>query len=415
MQAPTRGRSLPLMFIAGFLATLVLAGLAMKAPERFFVGSSFAPEGIRLVRDRYEIMIFRDRSDWIADGGLPYDDGHPQEYPPVGAFFIAAPRIFTEDVAVFEAASLVRSAASFGLLLALSAVLLDRFGKSRLRLLTFFLPAFLYFSLWRFDTFPALFASLGVLAVASERFGAAVIALCFGAAAKVYPAFFLVPLGLAIGSARDGMKARRAAFRAAAVVAGLAVVFLLLARAYGLSPLAMIYDTHAHRGVELGSIREIALRLAESLGWPLRPALALIGIAFGLLQFGAIVPLLGRPKTAGPQAFVRACLYLLIPFVAFGWFFSQQWIIWLAPLVILVAGRKEMLLLIALDILLFLQFPVLFDADRTDLPFDLATLARTGILVALWVLNAKALAAIKRPRHGIFSRISALFQGGLKH
>jgi hypothetical protein len=74
-----------------------------------------------------------------------------------------------------------------------------------------------------------------------------------------------------------------------------------------------------------------------------------------------------------------------------------------------------MLLLAALDVLLFLQFPVMFDADRTGLAFDLATVARTAILVALWVMNARALARLQASEKGVFSLLSAYFRGWRGH
>ncbi|MEY4744243.1 MAG: hypothetical protein RL272_188 [Candidatus Parcubacteria bacterium] len=379
-------------FAAGFLAALVVGILAFLSPDRFFKGSTLAPRGVRLVHDRYEIALFYDRGDWIATGDLPYSEASLQEYPPLGALYIAAPRFFTDDKVVFEAFSLARSAVCFGLLFALTAVLLGRFGRSRLRLLFFFLPAFLYFSLWRFDTFPALLSSLAVLAVASGRYGGAVIALWAGIAAKVYPVFFVIPFGLQLERSNEP-KAYASAVRGGLLVFALSAAFLLAARVLGTSPLAAILSLHSNRGTELGSIRELALRGLAVAGAGRQAARAIIGIVFMLLQFGAALPLLWRVKVEGKEGFVRASLYLLIPFITFGWFFSQQWIIWLAPLALLVAGAAEMTLLVLLDLLLFLQFPVLYDADLHGAAFDVVTFLRTVVLVALWVMNARALSA----------------------
>lgn len=385
-------------FAVGFLAALAVGALTFLGPERLFKGSDLAPRGVRLVRDSYEIMIFYDRSDWIGKHALPYTAVSKQEYPPLGALFIAAPRFFTDDKAAFEVFSLARSTVCFGLLFALTAVLLGRFGKSRLRLLAFFLPAFLYFSLWRFDTFPAIFASLAVLAIASERYGGTLFALFAGVAAKVYPALFIVPFGLRLREAADRKRAWRAAAVAALAAFVLSAAFLLAARVLGMSPWSVIYGIHANRGTELGSIREIFLRGLVSAGTDPFPARAGVTLLFGLLQFGAVLPLMFYGRVGGKEAYVRACLYLLIPFVAFGWFFSQQWIIWIAPLALLVAGAAEMRLLILLDLLLFLQFPLLYDADLHGAAFDAVTVLRTAVLAWLWWLNAKALNDHSRKR-----------------
>ncbi|HTK59732.1 MAG TPA: hypothetical protein VL283_00860 [Candidatus Baltobacteraceae bacterium] len=379
------------LFFVGFLATFVLTGLAMVAPERFFPEASATGGGLRLIRDRYEIAIYYDRSEWVASGALPYTAASHQEYPPLGALYIALPRFFTDDILVFEAISLARSAVCFGLLFAVTGTLLRRFGRPRSLLLFFFMPAFLYFSLWRYDTFPALFVSLAVLAVDAEFYGAAIVALWAGIAAKIYPVFFFLPLFQRLERHGGEKKVRASVAKGLIVVLTLSAAFLLAAKALGLSPVAMVLGTHAHRPFEVGSVRELLLRWLWKLGMHPEVAKGLIGVSFGLLQFGAFLPLVNRAKVRDSRTFVRACLYLLIPFTAFGWFFSQQWIIWIAPLLILVAAPKELLMLAVLDILLFLQFPVLYDVDFRAPAFDAVTIARTFVLCWLWWANAKAL------------------------
>ena len=375
-------------FLAGFAVCAVAALAAFASPERFAKGTGLSEPGVRVVRDRYEIAIYYDRSDWIASGALPYTEASYQEYPPLGAFYIAFPRFFGDDILVFEAISLARSVLCFALLFAVTAVLLRRFRKSRKRLLFFFLPAFLYFSLWRYDAFPALFASLAVLAVTSELYGAAVVALAAGAAAKIYPAFFLLPLGMRLERGGDA-RSRASMAKGLIIVATFGAGFLLAAKALGMSPLG-IFASHVRRAAEIGSVRELVLRWAAAAGLVGEVPNGLVKLVFGLLQFGAALPLLMRARVDGPKGYVRASLYILLPFIAFGWFFSQQWIIWLAPLALLVADRTELYLLAILDLLLYLQFPLLYDAGRGP-SFDAVTVARTFVLCWLWAHNARKL------------------------
>lgn len=377
--------------IIGFVVALAAAALAFFAPERFLKDSPASKAGIRFVRDRYEIGYYYAHSEWIAKGALPYtSEASLQAYPPLGAIFLALPRLFTDDILVYEAYSLVRSVTSFALLFAVTAVLLRRFGRSRKLLLFFFLPAFLYFSLWRYDTFPALFASLAVLAVVSESYGGAVVALAAGIAAKIYPVFFLLPLGMRLESDRSA-KARGSAVKGLIVVAAVGAACLLAAKALGMEPFDMILGTHVRRPAEAGSIRELVIRFAETYGARTGSARWPVTVVFGLLQLGAALPLYWRHKVAGPKGYVRACLYVLIPFATFGWFFSQQWIIWIAPLALLVADREELALLAFLDVFLYLQFPVLYDMDYRSPAFDAATVGRTFVLCWLWALNAAKL------------------------
>src|SRR5688572_3728822 len=305
------------LFFVGFLATFVLTGIAMAVPERLLKDASVTGEGLRIVRDRYEIAIYYDRSDWVASGELPYSAASRQEYPPLGALYIALPRFFSDDFAAFEAVSLARSAVFFGLLFAATGVLLRRFGRPRKLLLFYFMPAFLYFSLWRYDTFPALFVTLAVLAVDAELYGAAIVALWAGIAAKVYPVFFLLPLGMRLGRDLGSMKVRASVAKGLVIVLAVSAAFLLAAKALGLSPLAMVLGTHAARPFEIGSVRELVLRWLWALGMHPEVAKGLIAVSFGLLQFGAFLPLVNFVKVRDSRSFVRACLYLLIPFTAF--------------------------------------------------------------------------------------------------
>lgn len=379
--------------VFGVLVGFAIALLALVSPDRMFVGSTWAPDGVRLFHDSYEISIFRLRSQWVADRAIPYDAAHWQEYPPLGALFIALPRLYSEDVATFEAASLVRSAFTFGILFGLTSLLLRRFGLPRRRLALLFMPAFLYFSFWRYDALPAIFTSLAVLAVATGRFGGALWSLWAGALAKIYPAFFLLPFVMRLGNERgDGV--RRAMLRAVIGVAAVTAALLALAHFSGINPVKMMFGVHTRRDVEIGSIRELVLRAAEIT--PRDPARKLADVAFILLQFGAFIPLLIRGRVRDARAFVRASVYVLIPFMTFGWFFSQQWIVWLLPLLMLVAAPVELALLAVLDVVLFLQFPVAYDANRHGAAFDALTAVRTAVLLALWTLNARAMTSIKR-------------------
>ncbi len=105
----------------------------------------------------------------------------------------------------------------------------------------------------------------------------------------------------------------------------------------------------------------------------------------------ALGNLLIKARIRDLPSLVRACLFTLIPFMAFGSFFSQQWIVWMAPLLVLVAGPAELIALAVLDATLYLQFPVLYDIDVHSWHYDLMTVVRTAILLYIWYRTARAI------------------------
>jgi len=70
----------------------------------------------------------------------------------------------------------------------------------------------------------------------------------------------------------------------------------------------------------------------------------------------AFVPLRSR------RALLAACLVVVLSFMQFGKVFSPQWIVWLAPLAILVGSqaRAALLLLVLCDLLTWLHMPLFF-------------------------------------------------------
>jgi hypothetical protein len=377
-------------FALGLLVALAAAGIGMASPEKAFVRSGWFDQGIRLFRDQGELRTFYGWSAWISHGGVPYSTTYPQAYPPLGVLFIALPRLFTEDFRTYVWLYVLMTSVCYAALAGVTAMLLGDLGRSRSRLLLFVLPAFLYFSLWRFDVLPALLASIALLCAGRGRPAAALILLLLSALAKWYAALFFLPLIMFIGATAKGeaaiAKARSAMIALVAAIAAAVVGLSLLS---GFDALAGPVLWHLSRPFEAGAFGTYLVVGLQRIGIAGRGPLFVVSTLFIILQFAAVVPLALRGRIKDVAGLVRGCVFALVPFMMFGHFFSAQWVLWLSPVLALVADRKEIALLALLDLLVFLQFPVLFGISPFAGHYAAVTMAITAVLGALWCLNAR--------------------------
>jgi hypothetical protein len=85
---------------------------------------------------------------------------------------------------------------------------------------------------------------------------------------------------------------------------------------------------------------------------------------------------------------LRRAALILIVFVSLQVFYSPQWILWLSPLLIPLAGCRRPIfgLIVLVDVVTYLTFPVVFDLPSKPVKHVLSTflvLARFGGLTAL--------------------------------
>jgi len=373
-----------------FLASVVLVVLGL--PPKVFPTASWHDGGLRLFRDDHETSIYFERSRWIDEGAFPYTAGHEQEYPPAAALYFALPRLFFHDQAGYEKAFLFLNAALFALLVGLTVALLRRFGRPARLAWLLFLPASLYFSIWRFDLLPAVLVAWFLLAAIDERMTSAFVALTLAVLTKYYPALFFLPLFMMLGarswSAETIRRSRNGLLAVAAIVV---VVIGIVAATAGFATLVSPLVFHLSRDFEVGSLGALLLWYPVILG----ADISLIGrallILFTVLQLAPAVLFVMRGRVLDRVSLVRGCLFLLLPFLLFNRFFSPQWLLWFTPIYLLVSRPRETAALAVLDILTFLQFPVFFGIDPYGLPYFFVCLARTAIIAYLAVVNWRAM------------------------
>lgn len=377
-------------FIFGLFFAAAIAILAMAGPPVVMQRADWFDGGLRLFRDDAEIKVYWSLSDWIPKAVAPYSPGSPQDYPPLGVLFFSWPTLFVSDFSSFRSLFVASTVVCYAGLLGLMAVLLRRTGRSGAYALLMLLPAFAYFSLWRFDILPALFVAAAMVALHTKKFPLAMAMMFMAVLAKWYAALFFLPLFMLVGSGfgrKDGRDARMAAL----VLGGVALAsVLVLVLTSGFGSIAAPVLFHLQRDFENGALGTYVMAVLGNFGTSALTVMVVSTFMY-VLQFGAAVPLalFGSVRSFG--AFVRACVFLLIPFMLFGHFFSAQWIVWLTPILLLVSSRKETVLLGILDLALFLSFPILFGINPFSWAYHAASLLRIAILATLWGLNLRAM------------------------
>lgn len=358
--------------------------------------------------------VYQRYGDAIVDAGaVPYRD-FSLEYPPGALPVFVLPSLAPADDyrTVFELLMGVCGAVMVVLVVATLAAV----GAGRTRL--FAAAAFAGLAplalgpvvLTRFDLWPAMLTAgvLAALAGGRSRIGFGVLGLA--AAAKIYP-LVLLPLALVYVARRRG--AREAVVCLVVLTAVLAVVLVPFAI---LAPDGLVnsFERQTGRPLQIETLGASILLAAHQLGWYAPTVVDSFGsqnLAGGLpdalataetaLQILAVVGVWVLFATArgGREQLLAASAAAVTAFVSLGKVLSPQFLIWLVPLVPLVAGGYGLAgsgLLLAALVLTHLWFPGRY-WDLVDLDGAPAWLlvSRNAALVALL---AVLVVAIRRVR-----------------
>ena len=349
-----------------------------------------------------DIPVYETYGNAIERGKVPYRDFR-LEYPPAALPVFALPSLLSErdDRAAFRQA-FERVMAVCGLLLILFVALaLAGLRAPRVRVLGV-LAAVAVFPLLlgsvvltRFDLWPAMLVAAALAALLSDRFRLGFGVLGLAVAAKLFPAIF-VPLALAFVWQRRG---RREAVVCLSVLAGVLALAFLPFVVLGADGVAYSLGRQLGRPLQiesLGSAFFLAAHHLLGVGIEMRSGHgsqnldgtgpALVAALLTLVQLGALVWIwLRRPRTG--EELVRWSAAALVAFVALGKVLSPQFLIWLVPLVPLVAGRRG-LRAGALLALALLVTQAWFPARYWELALEFQPLASALVLARDLVLLA---------------------------
>ena len=360
----------------------------------------------------------------MDEGRVPYRD-FGVEYPPGALPAFALPAQGDVGFETFTSRFEGLMAALGLAMVAFVAAALAALGASTRRLV--FALAFVALAplaigsvlLSRFDLWPAALtaAAMAAFVSARERVGHGLLGATV--AVKLYPAV-LLPLTLAYVWKREG---RREALWCAGIFAAVALAIVL--PFFVLSP-GGVWDgftRQASRPLQIESLGSAVLLAAhhvfglditmksgsgsQNLVGALPDVLA---IGHTLLQVGALVAIwvVFARGPAERERLVLACAAALTAFIALGKVLSPQFLIWLVPLVPLVAGRRGFVasaLLGTAIVLTQLWFP--FRYWDLALEFDVTAswlvlvrdLVLIGLLVTLWPGARGGAAAGASPAH----------------
>jgi hypothetical protein len=383
---------------------VAFAGLAAAA--LFLVSWSLLGVGF-YARDRIvDTPVYERYGSAMVDGEVPYRDFRP-EYPPAALPTFLLPALLQEGEGHdgFARAFAWLMAACGVAAVALMAVALRALRAAPARLaaalgFAAFAPLALgSVVLSRYDLWPAALTvgALAALLSGRDRLGAGVLGLA--AAAKLYPVVLAPLAAVWIWRRRGRREALVAGALFAAVLLACFVPFALLAPegvAAGLwrqlSRPLQIETLGAAAAIVLHNLGVVEVEMvgshgSQNLGGT--PGSA-IGLVHTVVQAGALLAVWAAfaRGTLTAERLVRYAALALVVFVALGKVLSPQFLIWLVPLVPLVAGRRGLgasALLGAALVLTQLWFPFRYWDYARELDAGVAwlVLTRDLVLVAL--------------------------------
>jgi hypothetical protein len=390
----------------------------------------------------WDVPLYQSFGDRMADGEMPYRDFRI-EYPPGSLPAFVLPALVAKDgTPVYEpelngpARSYARAFAVLVTALLGAAVVLTAVALAALRPtvghavvalgVVAATPLLLgELALTRFDALPVALTAAGIAAALHGRTRVAGVALGLAVAAKLYPVLLLPLLALYVLRRAGRREALTTVGLAAGAVVAVVVPFLALApgeawfsiRAQltrGLQveslpgSVVLALGTAADKlglgalgtGIAEGGTGDV--RSADVTGELGQVVGALGGLAAAAIVVAVWIAAWRRPD--GDDRFVRDCAVVVAAQLAFGRVLSPQFLLWLVPLVPLVAGargRTASALLAVSLVMTQAWFPDLYRdyVNERGAPETAYLLVRNGLVLAvLAVLGAIVVRGFRSPR-----------------
>jgi uncharacterized membrane protein len=245
------------------------------------------------------------------------------------------------------------------------------------------LPGGLYFTHNRFDIIPAFLGLLAIYLLSRNRDKISAFVIALGFLTKWYLAL-LLPVFLSYYYTR-----RRKINWQMVLVFAITCIALLLPTIIsgGLKGLLAPYVTQLSRGLDQPSLFFlITIFLDRGFGFDINNSY--FAGASLVLQF-SMIPLCVTSRVDSVDKVIRWTLLSVLVFIIFARINSPQWILWVSPLLILTAsGRSFVAGIILLDLLTYLQFPILFYLREYGGPYYDLFLLVFSVKLALLILFA---------------------------
>lgn len=317
------------------------------------------------------------QSVWVDNNLIAYKD-YIVEYPPMGLYTYSLPRIFFNIYSEQDFLYAFTFISLFPVFF-IFYLLLQRQPRLVLFLCT---PSFYYYSLCRFDIFPALASLIAILLIVDKKHypGAVVLGLAIGM--KWYAMVLVLPL-LALQENK---------LKWLFVVALSTVIFCFHHILYvGFENALSTYTFHTDRGTNKESLLYLIIHYHWNDYLP-----DLLKQTFFILQFfpSIMVALyLFRHRCKPTQEIIAlSAIISILGFMLFARFYSPQWLIWIIPFVVLLGDKKILWTYVVMDVLnyiLTISSSIIFSSS--DGMFDLFTLSHVLLSMTIIYLCIKKL------------------------
>jgi hypothetical protein len=334
---------------------------------------------IRFFNDDFDRSVYAKDGEWFPRGLVPYKDTI-SEYPQVATYLFALPYLlerFQPGENFYWLYSTVFSFITLGFLFATTSLLYQMLPSHKNRAFLMLLPAGIYFTFNRYDILPSFLVLLSLFFLSKKKALLAGVFLGIATLTKWYPVL-LLPVFLSYSF----RKQRRIDWKLI-LAFGLTCLVIIAPTflAGGLKALLVPYLVHAGRGFEQVSLPALLQRTFPV--WAAKP-LNLLILTYGFLFLSvAAAPLSLIAPIDTFEKVVQWSLVVVTLFIVFSRIWSPQWILWVLPLLVLVArDRTDLIWIVSYGILNYLAFPVIFDrSGPTSWQLGVAGLAGFAVLV----------------------------------
>jgi len=301
---------------------------------------------------------FSKETNWFEDGLVPYRDTN-QGYPQLATLFLSWPRFFSNNFNIYKSSLLASSIILFVILILTSYSILEKLKKNVNYILLLFLPSVVFFTFFRFDILPALLVQLSFYLIFKKKYGWSMFVLALATMTKWYPALIFFPFTLYFWNLYRNRQLNKNNFIVLIIsfFAPIFAIFFLTFIIGGSRAVLEPYLMHAQRLFENGSLPAVLVNI-----FSLPTHNKIIYLVFVFLQLsGLLLLFLKRPKIRNNKTLILWSVFIIMIFIIFSRVYSNQYILWFFPLLILaVDSVREIILLIVYDLLNYLQFPLLW-------------------------------------------------------
>lgn len=381
------------------------------AATAFLVSCAIARGGFFSSADPGDVGRYRDFANLMGDGKIPYRDFY-FEYPPGAIAPFLAP-LALDGVIDYKLAFKILVALCGLALLAAVVSILSVLNADRLQVgvalgIFVLMPVSLgAVVLNRYDMFPTLLVVLALLALLCSRHRTAFALLAVGCAVKIFPAVVLPVAAIHVWRTRG----RDELVRVGAVFVGVSLLLFVPFLTIAPGGLRYSFYTQLVRKLQLESLGASLLLGAHRAGVYTTSIVAgkpgsidLDGVtpdvvgaltSVALLAALSVVVVFYLRAIEGPELLVAGFAASVAAFVVFSKVISPQFLVWLVPLLPVVAGRAGRLAsLLLLAALVMTQVEVVYEHPLRAVGWPVwVLLARNVLLVVVFVLLLAAIRA----------------------